>query len=310
MTELYQKYRPQTLEQMVGQPNAVKTIKGLFARNKSVPRALLFTGPTGTGKTTAARIVARMLGVPDRNITEVNCGTCDPLDTVRSMEDTAKFPPLVGPAHVWILNEAQSLSRAGFAQQGLLDPLEYKDGFGFFMFTTTDPSKINDAVKGRCTEIALNRVPGPALALLVKLVAGREKISIDQRVLDAILDGADGSARAALVLLEKHAVGGFDPASVQPGEADDSFEIVKAMRLYGGAPPAWNVFPPLLDKYKDKSAEGIRQMILAAARSALLKNGSMRARTAIDLFRDSYGSAGPAAPALLAADLHRFAHGK
>src|SRR5688500_18510118 len=120
------KYRPKTLDEVVGQPEAVKTIKALFA--KKFPKAVAFTGGTGTGKSTLAFIVGDMLGAVGREFEDINCATVEgPIDFVRDMEVRAERGPMMGKARVFCLTETQSLSRAGFAQQGLLAMMEAKD---------------------------------------------------------------------------------------------------------------------------------------------------------------------------------------
>jgi replication-associated recombination protein RarA len=310
MPELYQKYRPRTWDEVVGQDEAVAVLRGLFKRPGGPPRAILFEGPTGTGKTTLARIAARSLGIDDRWVREVNCATCEPMDEVRRIEEKAATAPLAGPAHAWILNEAQSLSRAGFAQQGLLDVLENENGFGYFFFTTTDSSKINEAVRNRCTPITLRGVPPANVRALVGRVASREKIVLPGETLEAIVNRADGSPRRALVYLEMVATGRAVTALDEPDERDEVFEIVRGLKLYGGGTPSWQTLGPLLEKYKDKDPEGIRQMILAAARTALIKKGDPRAKQAIQVFRDFYPGGGAAGKAFLAADVHTMCGGK
>ena len=285
--ELYRRYRPTKLDDVVGQDAAVKTLRG-YGRN--IPSALLFHGWTGTGKTTMARIVAGMLGLSTDdqfNYREVNCALHDsPLGMVQEIDASMRMSPLGARYKMYVLDEVQSLSRATFAQQALLKMLEDTPPHVRFALCTTDPKKVLAAVRGRCTPIEVKPIPAKLLAALARRTALAEGVEISDEVAERIAAVADGSAREALVQLQKviglkeereqlAAVGGIED------NEDDRFGIVKALIPWNGRPGDWKSVAALLEEFKDEDPEGIRQMILASARAQLLKNGSKLAYRAI-----------------------------
>lgn len=280
-SELYKRYRPQTLDEVIGQDAAVRTIRGF----KSIPHALLFDGPSGTGKTTLARIVARMLGTPPEcrtDYVEKNCGSVESaLEMARDIQGQMTLAPLEGKCRVWVLDEFQSLSRATYAQQALLKMFEDMPDHVYFMICTTEPDKVNKAIRSRCTRIPTGPIPDRDVARLVKEVAAAEKVKIADDLVDKIVDAAGGSARNALVELEK-AIGIDDPAhrldAVGGLKAEKvAFDLAKEIVPFNGA-PNWATVRKLLEELKDEEPEGIRQVILALARNGLVNPKTPQAR--------------------------------
>lgn len=290
-TELYLRHRPTKLDQVIGQDDAVKVLKK-YLQNGGLPHAILMHGPSGVGKTTLARILAREVGCPDRHLSEINCAVVEAMDTIRQISEQAQFGPLGGKARAWILDEFQSFSRASFSQQAMLKVLEDgRNDSSYFFIVTTDPSKIIPAVKNRCTTLPLRPVPPEELIGLVRGVAGKEKANIGTGVANRIAALADGSPRRALVLLES--VIGLSDGKEQLAALEDkstrkaAFDLVKALMPFKGR-PNWNEIVAVLKSVEDKEPEGIRQLILKCARTTILKGGvpAARASAIIQMFRD------------------------
>jgi DNA polymerase III gamma/tau subunit len=289
-TELYKVYRPAKLDDVVGQATAVKSLKAF----KSVPHAILFHGPTGCGKTTLARIMAGRVGCDITNrfdYGEVNCGVVESaIDMVRDIDRTMMGAPLCGTARVWILDEVQSLSRAKFAQEALLKVLEETPPHVYFFLCTTDPRKILAAIRNRCTEIVVKPIPPKELRGMLADVAARERVKASAELLDKIVDFAAGSGRRALVELEK--VTGLPEdervdAVGAAGAERAAFDLVKALLPWKGK-PQWTEVARVLKDVEDQEPEGLRQLVLSAARSALLKSGSPQAYVTIDCLREPF----------------------
>lgn len=298
VADLYRKYRPFTLDDVVGQEAAVKTIRGF---GKRIPKAVMLVGDSGCGKTSLARIMCRILNVsgadPSRrgvDLCEINCATAEPLETIREIQTGINKSALGGDARAWILDEVQSLSRATFAQQGLLKILE--DGGpenAHFFLCTTDPKKVNAAVRNRCCTIAVGPIAEPLLRGLVAKVAKAEGVTLDEAVTARIVEGAEGSARRALVNLQQviglssreeqlKAVGGRAAAEKV------AFDLVKVLLPFKGSPD-WKQVAPVLEGIGEEDPETVRQIMLKAARTTLLKGGPQahQAYMLIQIFRDT-----------------------
>lgn len=301
-TELYKRHRPQTYDEVVGQESAVKVLKSF----KEVPHAIVFTGPSGTGKTTLARITAETrLGCSVDNkfdYNEVNCGVVESaLSMVRDIEQSMSGAPLRGRTRVWILDEVQAFSKNRFAMEALLKILEETPKHVYFMLCTTDPKKIITAVLNRCTKIPVKPIPAKELRAMLADVAGREMVKVSSDLLDKITEYAEGSGRAALVELEK-VLGIDDPeermaAVGRQGAERGAFELVKVLLPWKGK-PNWPAVSTVLKEIEGEDAEGIRHMVLASARSMLLKTGNGLAAAAIYRMREPFFDA--AGRALLA----------
>lgn len=306
MTDLYRKYRPRTLKEVVGQPDAVKVLSKCL-ENGGLPNALLLTGPTGVGKTTIAHALARHLEAGNElDCADINCAVTDPMDTVREIAGSVHYHPSGGKNRVWILEEFQSLSRATFAQQGMLRVLETAPPHNYFVLCATDAKKIIPAVRGRCMEVRLGPIPSPDLHKIVVRVASAENrkgTGIGSRVVDRIVDMAEGSARNALVLLgkiigledEKDQLTGLD--RTDPGKV--AFDLVKTLLPFKGS-PNWKEVAAVLKSIEGEEPEGVRQLVLTAARTALFR-GDRRARGVIEAFREPFFNQKAGDNALLAA---------
>lgn len=270
------KYRPRTLDEVVGQDAAVAAIKGF----KVVPRCILFHGASGTGKTTLARIIAAtMLGVPEgsMDLAEKNCGVVEsPIEMAREINRHMSASPLEGKKRVWILDEVQTLSRQKASQEALLKVLEDCPQHVQFFLCTTDPQRLLKAIRTRCVEIAVKAIKPADLTKLVNNISRWEGIAIGKDVVARIVEGADGSARSAIKALQK--VAGIEDSDAQLtalegfGDQAEVFALAKAVLF--GSRPDWAEIARLLKEHEEEAPEGLRLMILGTARSMLLKGGN------------------------------------
>lgn len=269
-TELYKKYRPTTLDQVLGQPAAVKQLKGFLDSGK-VPSSILFTGSPGTGKTTLARIMAKAVGAGQIDVSEVNAASARGIDDVRDWQAKANLRSMTGGAKVLILDEAHKLT--GDAQAAMLKMLEDVPKGQFYWLCTSNPEKISKAIMTRLTKISLVNLDNSSLFSLITDVCSREGFKLPENPVattDAIIKGAQGSARTALVTLDAYRHSGFDAkvlATLTETEAvpENIFNLCKLL-MFGGT---WANVYALANSLENEGIEGVRHMILTYTASCM-----------------------------------------
>ncbi len=279
--ELFRKYRPKVLDEIVGQEGAVSTLKGMFAAN-AVPHAILISGPSGTGKTTLARIIKDALGCDDADYQEINAADKRLLEDVRHVLNTKNSAALKGDVRVWCWDEAHHLSRreGGDAQTALLKLLEEPPSHCYFILCTTDPDQLRPAIRNRCTQLTLNNLSPEALFVILVDVVAQEGVTVHSGVITRIAECSEGSARQALKTLESvirlpesERLEFVQKSSVQ-GVA---FDVVRA--LVWDKKPSWPAVAKIIAALDEgENWEGLRYLVLANASKELLKAGPNSAR--------------------------------
>ena len=221
---LYRRYRPQTPAEVLGQDHVVRALTGAI-REDRLHHAFLFCGPRGTGKTSTARILAKMVNC-EQGPTAEPCGVCTQclavregqhLDVVeidaashggvedaRELRERAPTAPAMGREKVYIIDEAQRLSREAF--DALLKVFEEPPPGVRFVLATTEPHKMPATINGRCQRFDFRRITMEQLALHLQTVATSEGVMLTDSAATAIARNAEGSARDALSLLDQAGV--------------------------------------------------------------------------------------------------------
>ena len=235
---LYRRYRPQTPSEVLGQDHVVRALTGAI-REGRLHHAFLFCGPRGTGKTSTARILAKMVNC-ENGPTPDPCGVCSQcvairegqhLDVVeidaashggvedaRELRERAPTAPAMGREKVYIIDEAQRLSREAF--DALLKVFEEPPPGVRFVLATTEPHKMPATIVGRCQRFDFRRLTMETLAAQLQTIAASEGAAITDSAALAIARQAEGSSRDALSML--------DQASVMGGETIDD-DVVRAL---------------------------------------------------------------------------------
>ena len=216
---LYRRYRPRRFAELKGQDHVVRALRDAVAGGRE-GQAYLFSGPRGTGKTSSARILAKVLNCA-RPVDGEPCCECDSclavergtsydvheLDAasnngVDAMRDLIEKAALGTPGRhkVYILDEVHMLSKA--AEAALLKTLEEPPPHVVFVLATTDPQKVSDTIRSRAQHLRFHLLPADTLAEHVRWVVADAGLDLDEAAIDAALAQGAGSARDTLSALE------------------------------------------------------------------------------------------------------------
>jgi DNA polymerase-3 subunit gamma/tau len=200
------KYRPTGFEEVVGQEHITTTLKNAIDSNK-LAQALLFCGPRGVGKTTCARIVARLINgfeekaeVNSLNIFELDAASNNSVEDIRNLIDQVRYPPQFGKFKVYIIDEVHMLSNAAF--NAFLKTLEEPPSYAIFILATTEKHKVIPTILSRCQIFDFNRIQIADIARHLKSIADREGIPAEEEALHLISQKADGALRDALSIFD------------------------------------------------------------------------------------------------------------
>ena len=216
----YNKYRPQSFSEVVGQKVIVKTLKNSL-KTKKISHAYLFCGPRGTGKTTMARLFAKSLNceegignqclkcsscqkIKDGNhpdVVEIDAASNSTVDSVRNLIENISYQPILSRYKVYIIDEVHNMSNSAF--NALLKTLEEPPSFVIFILATTEPQKILPTILSRVQRYDFSKVSNEDIFLNLKRVLDMEKIPYEDEALKEISYLADGGVRDSLSLLEQ-----------------------------------------------------------------------------------------------------------
>lgn len=218
---LARKWRPRQFDEVVGQDHVTQTLKNAV-QNGRIAHAYLFVGPRGIGKTSVARIFSKALNCVEGptttpcdkcpacleiaagsslDVLEIDGASNNGVDQVRDLRETVKYAPTRGRYKIYIIDEVHMLSTAAF--NALLKTLEEPPGHVKFMFATTEPDKILPTIVSRCQRFDLRRIPVSLMVERLNLIAGAEKVKIDEEAVLAVARGAEGGLRDAESALDQ-----------------------------------------------------------------------------------------------------------
>ena len=220
---LYRKYRSQTFADLVGQDAASRALQGAIISGR-VSHAYLFSGSRGTGKTSAARLLAKSLNCTGRprdsaepcnrcqsclevlagsalDLIEIDAASNRGIDEIRDLREKVNLAPALGPYKVYIIDEAHMLTEPAF--NALLKTLEEPPSHVVFVLCTTDAQKIPLTVIGRCQQFVFRRHSEEQIVARLTHIASAEKVSVDADAMQLIARTAQGSMRDAVGLLDQ-----------------------------------------------------------------------------------------------------------
>lgn len=216
------KYRPAAFDDVVGQDHVAKTLKNAL-HTDHVAHAFLFTGPRGVGKTTCARILAKIINCENPvnkteacnqcnscrafndnasfNIIELDAASNNSVENIRSLIEQVRFQPQNGKYKVFIIDEVHMLSQSAF--NAFLKTLEEPPPYAVFILATTEKHKIIPTILSRCQIFDFRRIQVSDIVAQLEKICKSEGIKAEKEALHAIAGKADGAMRDALTIFDK-----------------------------------------------------------------------------------------------------------
>ncbi len=236
------KYRPATFGSLIGQDGIATTLKNSIKRGQ-LAHAYLFCGPRGVGKTSTARIFAKIINCMNPQQDMEPCGQCEScksfeegrsyciheldaasnnsVDDIRALTEKVMIPPQIGKYSVYIIDEVHMLSTSAF--NAFLKTLEEPPEHAIFILATTEKHKIIPTILSRCQVYDFNRISIQDIVKNLKAIATKEQVQIDDNSLHIIAEKADGAMRDALTL--------FDQVVAYCGNTVDYPSVIKNLNV-------------------------------------------------------------------------------
>lgn len=218
---LYRTWRPRTFHDVVGQEHITRTLQNAVCQQKFT-HAYLFSGPRGTGKTSAAKIFAKAVncergpamepcnecaacrGIQDGSISdviEIDAASNTSVDDIREIRDKVKYASSVVPYKVYIIDEVHMISVNAF--NALLKTLEEPPGHVLFILATTEPHKIPLTIISRCQRFDFKPISNQAIVGRMEEIAEKEEVAVTKEALETVALAAEGGMRDALSILDQ-----------------------------------------------------------------------------------------------------------
>jgi len=288
---LYHKYRPKTLDEVVGNETTILALSGDLNK-KEKPHAFLLSGPTGCGKTTLGRIIATVLECKDSNFREMDSADFRGIDTIRYIREQSMYKPIGGTCQVWLLDECHKLTND--AQHALLKTLEDSPPHVYYVLATTDPHKLIPTILGRCAQYNVAPLGDNLMYKLLRRIVREEKEELTKEIYDQIIRDSEGHPRNALQILDQVlAVPSENRLKAAKKVHESVTETIELCRMLVNK-ASWNKVAQTLVGLKDKNedVEKVRRAVLGYCQSIILKGQNHQAVFIMDEFMEPFYNSG------------------
>lgn len=297
---LHLTYRPDDWSKLKGNKTLRDKLRSVFDREADRPRAVLFHGQSGCGKTTIARILANKVGCPptidggpNPDFTEVNAANDNGIDTAREIMRQMLLRPLRSKARVWIIDEVHAVSKP--FQNAILKALEDTPRHVYFFLCTTEPEKLLVTIRNRCSQFEVHPLPASILEdLLREVLKGEGVDDFPDAAVQEIAEVAEGCPRQALVILDQV----IDLPDAELTRAIEAFrfeerEGVELCRLLA-AGATWDSLKTVLASLRKQQAdpERLRRAVLGYMTAILMKKADRQAAWTLSCFEPNLFASG------------------
>ena len=284
---LHIKYRPTSLDGVIGNATLIKSLRGILKRkHEDRPRAYLLHGPSGCGKTTVARILATEFGASGLDFTEIDIADYRGIDTIRKLRERIQLQPMEeGGVKAYILDEAHMLTKE--AQTALLKSLEDTPEHVVFFLCTTEPEKLLLTIRNRCHQFAVSVLSEEDINDLLKRVADIEDKKTSRKARQKIASSCQGSPRLALTMLDGIIDLPRGEQEVAVKTIEDQQKVVIDLCRAMVRMESWNRVKSIISELRKTSEpEEVRRAVLGYFTSVLLGNNPGTAYLVLDAFSE------------------------
>jgi len=296
------KYRPKSFDELYGNSAVIESLQSVLSRKEGIPHAFLFQGQSGCGKTTIGRIVAKILGCEDSEFIEYDAATEGGKAVILDIKSSCRYKPLKGAIRVYLLDEAHSYKYD--AEKALLKLLEEPPSHVYFILCTTDPDKILDKIKNRCSIYQVQSLTPREMGKFLYSIAKKEGAEVTEAVVKEIVRVSNGSPRQALSILDQVLDVSSEEIALQTiieSTLDERtvIDIIQILTTMQPAENKWNVMRKTLKGIREEP-ETVRHAILTMLGNKFLETGNLTIGSIIEEFQESTFNSGKAGLYLMA----------